>query len=186
MSLGRLLLLIATLASVATGARQSSSHAFISPARQTCRDVGEYSRLPDDAPRARGAKPKSSRGVKGLKLAAAAKAGAGKKKKSVKKAAKPEVENFKKSEFVASVAEKTGFTKAESEDALTAVLETIAEQMALEKKITLVGFGTFQAKDRAARKGRNPRTGEEIDIPASKAPTFSASKALKNFVNGIE
>ena len=57
--------------------------------------------------------------------------------------------------------------------------------MSLDKKITLVGFGTFQAKQRAARKGRNPRTGEEIDIPAAKAPTFSASKALKNLVNGM-
>ena len=58
--------------------------------------------------------------------------------------------------------------------------------MALEKKITLVGFGTFQAKERAARKGRNPKTGEEIDIPAVKAPTFSASKTLKNLINGVE
>jgi DNA-binding protein HU-beta len=58
--------------------------------------------------------------------------------------------------------------------------------MAMDKKITLVGFGTFQAKERAARKGRNPRTGDEIDIPASKAPTFSASKTLKNQINGIE
>lgn len=58
--------------------------------------------------------------------------------------------------------------------------------MAEGKKITLVGFGTFQAKERAARKGRNPRTGEEIDIAAAMAPTFTASKSLKGFVNGIE
>ena len=56
--------------------------------------------------------------------------------------------------------------------------------MCMEKKVTLVGFGTFQVKERAARKGRNPQTGEEIDIAASKSPTFSASKALKDKVNG--
>lgn len=58
--------------------------------------------------------------------------------------------------------------------------------MILDKKITLVGFGTFQAKQRAARKGRNPRTGEELDIPASKLPSFTAAKSLKNKVNGKE
>jgi DNA-binding protein HU-beta len=58
--------------------------------------------------------------------------------------------------------------------------------MALDKKITLMGFGSFQAKERAARTGRNPRTGEPIDIPAMKAPTFTAAKALKDFVNGKE
>lgn len=172
---------------MATGIRPSShGQAFAWPIEKTRRDSSECSVLPGHvSSRTRVSNPRVSR-VKGIKLCAAAKAGTSKKSVKKKTAAKPDIENFKKSEFIASVAEKTGFTKAESEEALAAVLETIAEQMTLAKKVTLVGFGTFQAKARAARKGRNPRTGEEIDIPASKAPTFTAAKALKNFVNGRE
>ena len=117
------LLLLAAIASVA--ARQSHS-AFIAPVRkQTCRNVEECS-SDSFSSRTRGVKHSRVKGIKGVKLAAVAKAGGSKKKKK-KSAAKPEVDNFKKSEFVASIAEKTGFTRAESEEALTAVLQTIAE-----------------------------------------------------------
>lgn len=93
---------------------------------------------------------------------------------------------FKKGEMVSSIASKTGLKKADSEAALAAVLETIEEQLTLGKKISLIGFGSFQAKPRAARKGRNPQTGAEIDIPASLSPSFTAAKSLKNKVNGKE
>eukprot|EP00561_Arcocellulus_cornucervis_P002481 CAMPEP_0185811776 /NCGR_PEP_ID=MMETSP1322-20130828/8453_1 /TAXON_ID=265543 /ORGANISM="Minutocellus polymorphus, Strain RCC2270" /LENGTH=132 /DNA_ID=CAMNT_0028508255 /DNA_START=31 /DNA_END=429 /DNA_ORIENTATION=- len=94
-----------------------------------------------------------------------------------------EVVNFKKPEFVASVSEKTGLSKAESEAALAAVLETIQEEIAAGKRITLLGFGTFKLSHRAARKGRNPQTGEELQIKASNSPSFSASKAFKERCN---
>lgn len=170
------LLLILGLASLATGA-SFPNQAFISPATASRRDVSDCAILPGHAPsRVRGMKSR----VKGLTLAAAAKGGAKKKTK------KSDVETFKKADFIASIAEKTGLDTADSAAALKAVLEIIPEQMAQDKKIALVGFGTFQAKPRAARTGRNPRTGEPIDIPASKAPSFTASKALKAYVNGLE
>uniref|UniRef100_A0A6U3TZN0 DNA-binding protein HU n=1 Tax=Ditylum brightwellii TaxID=49249 RepID=A0A6U3TZN0_9STRA len=104
-----------------------------------------------------------------------------KTKKTAKKSDAPET--FKKAEFVSSIAEKTGFTKADSEAALAAVLETITEEVALGKRISLLGFGTFKLSYRKARKGRNPKTGEEIDIKESFSPSFSASKAFKEKVN---
>ncbi|CAB9521675.1 DNA-binding protein HU [Seminavis robusta] len=173
-------------------ARRHSSAAFISSSPPVCtrKNAKDCPLVVVEPAKTAARGPRGVKGVVSLKAAAASGAGAKKKKKAKKKSAKTgtadPVENVKKAELVASIAEKTEFTKAESEMALTAVLETFAEQMALGKKITLMGFGTFQAKERAARKGRNPRTGEEIDIPAAKAPTFSASKALKNLVNGIE
>lgn len=88
-----------------------------------------------------------------------------------------------KTELIASVAEKTELTKKDSEKAVNALLETIAESLEKEEKVVLVGFGTFEVRHRAARMGRNPATKEEIKIPASKAPAFKAGKNLKERVN---
>jgi DNA-binding protein HU-beta len=104
------------------------------------------------------------------------------KKASTKKADGPET--FKKSDFITSLSEKTGMNKKESEEAMQAVFDIIQEQVAAGKKVNLAGFGTFTCKDRAARKGRNPQTGEELQIAASKAPGFSAAKAWKDTLNG--
>ncbi len=87
-----------------------------------------------------------------------------------------------KTELVGSVAEKTGFSKKDSEKAITAVIESISGALANGDKVQLVGFGTFEVKERAARKGINPRTKEEITIAASKLPSFKAGKALKDAV----
>ena len=90
------------------------------------------------------------------------------------------VETFRKTDFIASVAEKTGLSKKESEEALKAVLDTLQEQVGAGKRVNLPGFGTFTLRERAARKGRNPRTGEDLTIAASKSPGFSAAKAWKD------
>ncbi|MCK9222995.1 MAG: HU family DNA-binding protein [Limnochordia bacterium] len=89
-----------------------------------------------------------------------------------------------KGELVASVTEKTGLTKKAASDAVEAVLSSIGEALASGEKVTLVGFGTFEVRDRAARKGVNPATGEPIDIPATKVPAFKAGKLLKDAVSG--
>ena len=86
---------------------------------------------------------------------------------------------MKKSDIVAKVAESTGLSKKDSEKALTAVLNTISDALAAGEKVQLIGFGTFDVKERAARTGRNPRTKETIEIPASKIPQFKAGKELK-------
>lgn len=89
-----------------------------------------------------------------------------------------------KAELLSNIAEKSNLTKVESERALNAFLETIQETLAKGDKVQLVGFGTFEARDRKAREGRNPRNPEEkIQIPASKAPVFKAGKSLKEAVN---
>ena len=88
-----------------------------------------------------------------------------------------------KTELVANVAEKAGLTKKDAEKALGAVIESIEEALVEGDKIQLIGFGTFDVKDRAARTGRNPQTGKEIKIAASKNPVFKAGKALKDAVN---
>ncbi|NMB28884.1 MAG: HU family DNA-binding protein [Clostridiaceae bacterium] len=88
-----------------------------------------------------------------------------------------------KSELISAVAEKAQLTKKDSEKAVTAVFDVIAEQLANDEKVVLVGFGTFEVRHRAARKGRNPSTKEEIMIPATKAPAFKAGKNLKMQVN---
>ena len=88
-----------------------------------------------------------------------------------------------KTELVANVAEKAGLTKKDAEKALGAVIESIEEALVEGDKIQLIGFGTFEVKDRAARTGRNPQTGKEIEIAASKMPVFKAGKALKDSVN---
>ena len=89
-----------------------------------------------------------------------------------------------KADLVARIAEKANFTKKDSEVALNAVIETIEEALEKGDKVQLIGFGTFEVRERAARKGRNPRNPEEVmDIPASKAPVFKAGKSLKDIVN---
>ena len=88
-----------------------------------------------------------------------------------------------KTELVANVAEKAGLTKKDAETALGAVIESIEEALVEGDKIQLIGFGTFEVKDRAARTGRNPQTGKEIEIAASRNPVFKAGKALKDAVN---
>lgn len=89
-----------------------------------------------------------------------------------------------KAELIANVAEKTGFTKKDAEKALNGFMEAIKDELVAGGKVQLVGFGTFEVRNRKARQGRNPRNpGETIDIPASKAPTFKAGKSLKEAVN---
>ena len=88
-----------------------------------------------------------------------------------------------KAELIAAIAAKTGATKKSAEEAVNAFVEVVTEQLKKGDKVQLVGFGSFEVIKRAARKGRNPQTKEEIKIPASKAPKFKAGKALKDLVN---
>ncbi|SCZ76129.1 HU family DNA-binding protein [Acidaminobacter hydrogenoformans] len=89
-----------------------------------------------------------------------------------------------KAELVTSIAEKSGLTKKDAEAALNAFMKSVEEALAKDDKVQLVGFGTFDVRERKERKGRNPRNPEEvIAIPASKAPVFKAGKALKELVN---
>ena len=88
-----------------------------------------------------------------------------------------------KAELISAVAEKSNLTKKDSDKAVTAVIDAITEALVNGEKVSLVGFGTFEVKDRAARKGINPRTKEKIAIAASKLPAFKAGKALKDSVN---
>lgn len=87
-----------------------------------------------------------------------------------------------KTELVAAIAEKAELSKKDAEKALKAFTETVAETLQNGDKIQLVGFGTFEVVERAAREGRNPLTGESLHIEASKAPKFKAGKALKDVV----
>jgi len=89
-----------------------------------------------------------------------------------------------KAELVTSMAEKSGLTKKDVEAALNAFMKSVEEALIEGDKVQLVGFGTFDIRERKARKGRNPRNPEQvIEIPASKAPVFKAGKALKELVN---
>ena len=88
-----------------------------------------------------------------------------------------------KAELIAAIAAKTGETKKGAEAAVNAFISTVTDALAKGDKVQLVGFGSFEVRKRAARKGRNPKTEEEIRIPASKAPVFKAGKALKELVN---
>ena len=88
-----------------------------------------------------------------------------------------------KAELVEAMATKTGETKKSAEASLNAFVEVVTEALKKGEKIQLVGFGSFEVRKRASRKGRNPQTGEELKIPASKAPVFKAGKALKEIVN---
>ncbi len=87
-----------------------------------------------------------------------------------------------KAELVSSVAEKAELTKKDSEKAVNALLETIGLALQRGDRVQLVGFGTFEIRERAARKGRNPQTGEEIDIAAARVPIFKAGKTLRQAV----
>ena len=88
-----------------------------------------------------------------------------------------------KSELIAAIAAKTGETKKDAEATLNAFVDVVTDSLVKGDKVQLVGFGSFEVRKRAARKGRNPQTKEEIKIPASKAPVFKAGKALKELVN---
>ncbi|WP_293185155.1 HU family DNA-binding protein [Parasutterella sp.] len=86
-------------------------------------------------------------------------------------------------ELIAAVADKTGVTKVDADKVLKAVIEVVTETVAKGDKVQLVGFGTFERTERAAREGRNPRTGEVVKIAACKAPKFTAGAAFKDAVN---
>ncbi len=88
-----------------------------------------------------------------------------------------------KTELVAAMAEQAGLSKKDAEKALKAFTDVVADELRKDGKVQLVGFGTFEVADRPARDGRNPKTGEPMPIPASKAPKFKAGKALKDMVN---
>ena len=88
-----------------------------------------------------------------------------------------------KAELIAAMSEKAEISKKDAEKALKAFTDVVAEELKKGGKIQLVGFGTFEATERAARTGRNPQSGEEMNIPASKAPKFKAGKALKDLIN---
>lgn len=88
-----------------------------------------------------------------------------------------------KTELVAAVAEQADISKKDAEKALKAFVDVVTEEMKKGEKVQLVGFGTFEVSERAAREGRNPQTGETMTIAASKAPKFKAGKALKDMVN---
>ncbi|SDZ10587.1 HU family DNA-binding protein [Thermoactinomyces sp. DSM 45892] len=88
-----------------------------------------------------------------------------------------------KTDLINQVADATQMTKKDASEAVEAVLRTISESLSQGEKVQLIGFGNFEVRDRQARKGRNPQTGEEIDIPATKVPAFTAGKKLKDIVN---
>ena len=87
-----------------------------------------------------------------------------------------------KAEFITAVAEKAGMTKKDTEAALSAVIDTITDSLAKGEKIQLVGFGTFEVRERKAREGINPQTKKKISIAATKVPAFKAGRALKDAV----
>ncbi len=88
-----------------------------------------------------------------------------------------------KQELVAAVAEKANMTKREAAKAVEAVIDVVKEALAKGEPVRIIGFGTFMVRERGERRGRNPRTREEITIPARKAPVFKASNQLKELVN---
>ena len=88
-----------------------------------------------------------------------------------------------KTELIASVAQKSDLTKKDAEKAVKAVFEAITESLIEGDKVQIIGFGTFEVRQRKAREGRNPRTKEVIQIESSKTPTFKAGKQLKDLVN---
>ena len=88
-----------------------------------------------------------------------------------------------KEELVQEISKKANVTQKEAAEVLSSLVDTIQKTVAKGKKVTLVGFGTFEVSERAARTGRNPQTGAEMTIPASKAPKFKAGKALKDSLN---
>lgn len=99
-------------------------------------------------------------------------------------ATKEKVVTVRQPDIVAAVVEKTGLSKKDSEEVFKAVVEVLQENIAAGKTVNLKGFGSFKLKSRAARTGRNPKTGEALQIPASKSPGFTPSKAWKDEING--
>jgi len=89
-----------------------------------------------------------------------------------------------KDSLIGAIAEKSGLTRKDSESALNALIESVSEALAKKEKVTLIGFGTFSVVTRAARTGRNPSTGEPMDIPAKDVPKFSPGTQLKEKVAG--
>ena len=87
-----------------------------------------------------------------------------------------------KAELIAAVAEKTGLSKKDSEKAVNAAVDSIVDTLVAGEKVSIVGFGAFDIKERGVRVGRNPKTREEIEIPATKVPFFKAGKALKDAI----
>ena len=87
-----------------------------------------------------------------------------------------------KAELIAAVAEKTGFTKKDAEGAVNATMDVIEEALKKDEKVQLIGFGTFEVRERAAKTARNPQTGKAVKVPATKVPAFKAGKALKDAV----
>ncbi len=88
-----------------------------------------------------------------------------------------------KADLINVIAEKGGYTKKDADKALSTVVSAITDSLSAGEKIQLIGFGTFEVRDRAAKESKNPRTGEPIMCPAKKAPAFKAGKALKDAVN---
>ena len=88
-----------------------------------------------------------------------------------------------KTELVAAIADETNLTKKDAEASLKAFTDIVERELKAGEKVQLVGFGTFEVSERAAREGRNPQTNETMTIPASKAPKFKAGKALKDMIN---
>ena len=88
-----------------------------------------------------------------------------------------------KTELVAAMAEQTNLSKKDAEAALKAFIDVVSEELKKGEKVQLVGFGTFEVSERAAREGRNPQTGETMEIKASKTPKFKAGRALKDMMN---
>ena len=88
-----------------------------------------------------------------------------------------------KTEMISAIADKTGLTKKDAEKALKAFTDTVAEELAKGGKVQLVGFGTFEVRDRAAKKSINPATKQPIEVPAKKVPAFKAGRALKDAVD---
>ena len=88
-----------------------------------------------------------------------------------------------KTEFIAAIAEKAEISKKDSEKAVKAFVDVVTEELKKGEKVQLVGFGTFEVSERAAREGRNPQTGKTMKIDACKAPKFKAGKALKDAIN---
>mmetsp|Transcript_22712 Transcript_22712/g.27861 ORF Transcript_22712/g.27861 Transcript_22712/m.27861 type:complete len:176 (-) Transcript_22712:869-1396(-) len=160
----------------------SSAYAFTSTTARSSGSkrralIGSKSRFSSSlAATASGKAPKKVKKAKTVKKTKVAKAAAVADEQE-------EVVTFRKPEFISKIAEKTGMSKADSEAALSAVLETITEEVASGKRISMLGFGTFKLTHRKARKGRNPKTGEPIDINASNSPSFSAGKAFKERCN---
>lgn len=87
-----------------------------------------------------------------------------------------------KTDLISEVAEKTGLTKKDSEKAFNALIETVKSTLQKGEKVQIIGFGSYEVKNRDTRKGRNPQTGEEIEIPATRVPVFKAGKQLKDAV----